>query len=49
MLKLLNADERVFRVWSIEGRLRYTLRSVTNTVINVKSVFDPAEKNIVKA
>ena len=41
MMKLLNADERVFRVWSIEGRLRFTLRSDNTTVHTVKSVFDP--------
>ena len=41
MMKMLNADERVFRVWSIEGRLRYTLRSDPSTVLSIKSVFEP--------
>ena len=41
LLKKLKEDERVFRVWSIERRLRYPLRDDTSTVLSVKSVFDP--------
>jgi hypothetical protein len=46
MMKLLQADERVCKVWSAEGRLKFTLRSDTNTIHRVKSVFLPVDKII---
>jgi hypothetical protein len=46
MLKLLQADERVAKVWSSDGRLKFTLRSDSSTIHRVKSVFLPVEKII---
>jgi hypothetical protein len=46
MLKLLQADERVSKVWSADGQLKFTLRGESNTVHRVKSVFLPIEKII---
>jgi hypothetical protein len=46
MLKLLQADERVNKVWSADGRLKFTLRSDSDTIHRVKSVFLPVEKII---
>jgi hypothetical protein len=46
MMKQLQADERVCKVWSAEGRLKFTLHSDVNTIHRVKSVFLPIEKII---
>jgi hypothetical protein len=45
MLKLLQGREEVSRVWSIEGKLRFTLLN-NEKVFRVKSVFDPVESII---
>jgi hypothetical protein len=45
MLKLLQSREEVSRVWSIEGRLRFTLKN-NEKVFKVKSVFDSVESII---
>jgi DNA-binding transcriptional MerR regulator len=45
MLKTLQQREEVEKAWTIEGRIRFTLRG-DNTVRKVKSVFDPVEKII---
>jgi hypothetical protein len=42
MLKQLQGREEVARVWSIEGKLRFTLKD-NEKVFKVKSVFDPIE------
>jgi hypothetical protein len=46
MLKTLQADERVCKAWSADGRLKFTLHSDPNTIHRVKSVFLPIEKII---
>jgi hypothetical protein len=46
MLKQLQGREEVAKVWSIEGRLRFVLKSNTDKVFRVKSVFDPVESII---
>jgi ParB-like chromosome segregation protein Spo0J len=45
MLKQLQGREEVARVWSIEGRLRFTLVN-NDKVFRVKSVYDPVESVI---
>jgi DNA-binding transcriptional MerR regulator len=42
MLKTLQQREEVDKAWTIEGRIRYTMRG-DSTVRRVKSVFDPVE------
>jgi hypothetical protein len=46
MLKQLQGREEVAKVWSMEGRLRFVLKSNTDKVFRVKSVFDPVESII---
>lgn len=46
MLKELQEDDRVFKVWSLEGRLRYTLKNSPTEVHQVKSVFHSIESFI---
>jgi hypothetical protein len=47
LLKALADDERISKVWSIEGSIRF-IRSndKTNTVIRIKSVYDSVESII---
>ena len=46
MMKDLQADERVEKVWSVDGRLRLVLNGDDKSVKKVKSVFDPIESII---
>jgi hypothetical protein len=44
MLRMLQDREDVAKVWTNEGRIRLTLSSQPDSVIKVKSVFQPIEK-----
>jgi hypothetical protein len=44
LLRLLQDREDVSKVWTVEGRVRFTLSSNPNNIIKVKSVFQPIEK-----
>jgi hypothetical protein len=44
MLRLLQDDERVSKVWTVEGRIRLVLLSNPNNIIKPKSVFVPVDK-----
>jgi uncharacterized coiled-coil protein SlyX len=46
MLKELQGDERVEKVWSVDGRLRLVLNGEDKAVKKIRSVFDTAESII---
>jgi hypothetical protein len=48
MMRDLKEEESVAKVWSIEGRLRFTMRAAPDAVHIVKSVFVPIEKFLPK-
>jgi hypothetical protein len=48
-LKDLNSDERVEKVWSVDGRIRFVLSGDDKSVKRVKSVFDSVESIISSA
>jgi hypothetical protein len=45
-MKDLQADDRVEKVWSVDGRLRLVLNGDDKSVKKVKSVFDPIDSII---
>jgi hypothetical protein len=48
-MKDLQADDRVEKVWSVDGRLRLVLNGEDKSVKKVKSVFDPIDSIILAA
>ena len=49
MLKDLQNDDRVSKVWSVDGRIRFVLSGDDQSVKKVKSVFDSPESAITAA
>jgi hypothetical protein len=45
-LKDLQNDERVEKVWSVDGRIRFVLSGEDQSVKRVKSIFDSIENII---
>jgi hypothetical protein len=46
MLRELREDDRVFRAWTTEGKIRFTLNTDKNVVVRVSSVYDPIGKYV---
>jgi hypothetical protein len=44
LLRMLQDDERVSKVWTVEGRIRLVLTANPNNIIKLKSVFEPIDK-----
>jgi hypothetical protein len=44
LLRQLQDNDNVVKVWTVEGRIRFTLAEHPNTIVKVKSVFQPIEK-----
>jgi hypothetical protein len=44
LLRTLQDNERISKVWTVEGKIRYTTTANSNSIMKVKSVFLPIEK-----